>query len=160
MSRTRLRQFAFALPTAAVGLAALASAPAAAAPTDPLTQAACDFGWQLTTYDFTNYEDYDRRVLDRSTGQFHDQFANSSADRRAHAETAHTHSEAVAVECRTDTADPDHAQMVVSIDQSTRSDATLGFPHQTRTILRVSLDNVDGRWLASRVDPVPPPPPR
>ncbi|MFF0490831.1 hypothetical protein ACWDSJ_18155 [Nocardia sp. NPDC003482] len=154
MSRMCLRRLAFALPSAFVATIALAAPPAGAAPTDPLTQAACDFGWQFTTYDYANYDDYTRRVLDRSTGEFRGQFEGSAEDRRARAEAAHTRAEAVAVECRTDTSDPAHAQTVVTVDQNTRSDATFGIPRPNRTVLRVNLGNVDGRWLADHVDPV------
>ncbi|MFI5781439.1 hypothetical protein [Nocardia sp. NPDC051570] len=157
MSRITLRHLVFALPSAVAGTAALMVAPpAAAAPSDPLTQAACDFGWQLNTYDYTDYDDYTRRVLDRSTGEFRGQFQSAAAGHRAQAQAAHTRAEALAVECRTDTVDPDHAQTVVTVDQSTRSDATFGIPRQARTVIRVNLDNIDGRWLAGRVDPVAP----
>jgi Mce-associated membrane protein len=135
------------------GLFVLSGA-AAAVPADPVQQAACDFGRQLTTYDYAAYDDYDQRVLDRSTGVFHDDFQSSAADRRDHVLSAHTRAEAVVVECRTDTADPAHADAVVSVDQTTRSDATLGLPQPSRTVMRVSFDNVDGRWLAVRVAPV------
>ncbi|MCX4095108.1 hypothetical protein [Nocardia sp. alder85J] len=126
----------------------------ATAPTDPVQLAACDFGRQLATYDYAAYDDYDQRVLDRSTGAFRDQFQSSAADRRQHVLSAHTRAEAVVVECRTDTADPGHADAVVSVDQSTRSDATFGLPQPSRTVMRVTFDNVGGRWLAVRVDPV------
>lgn len=156
MPRITLRPFAFALPCAAVG-AALAVAPVAtAAPTDPIQLAACDFGRQFTTYDWAGYDDYDRRVLELSTGAFHDQFVASAPDRRAHVTSMHIRSEANSVECRTDVADPEHSQVVVTIDRSERSDATLGLPRPERSQLRVFLNNVDGRWLAGRVDTVAP----
>ncbi|MCM6773234.1 hypothetical protein NDR87_07105 [Nocardia sp. CDC159] len=158
MSRITLPRWAFALPSAALGAAVALAPPAAAAPADPLTQAACDFGWQFTTYDWANYDDYARRVLDRSTGEFRGQFEGTVPDRRAQAQITHTRAEAVAVECRTDAADPQHAQAVITVDQNTASDATFGIPQQARTVLRVNLDNVGGRWLAGRVEPVAPPP--
>ncbi|RDI65425.1 hypothetical protein [Nocardia pseudobrasiliensis] len=156
MFRITLRRLAVALPSAVAGTAALVANPAAAAPSDPLTQAACDFGWQLNTYDYSNYDDYTRRVLDRSTGEFRGQFEGQLPDKRAQAVAAHTRAEALKVECVTDTADPDHAQTIVTVDQSTRSDTTFGIPQQARSVMRVNLDNVDGRWLAGRVDPVLP----
>jgi Mce-associated membrane protein len=134
----------------------IAAGHAAADPTDPVQMAACDFGRQLTTYTFTDYDAYNRRVLDDSTGAFHDQFQSTSADRRTHILDTHTSSDVLSVECSTQTADADHAQMVVSVDQTTRSDASFGLPRPERTVMHVSLDNVGGRWLAERVDPVPP----
>ncbi|WP_155981474.1 hypothetical protein [Nocardia sp. BMG111209] len=148
-----LRGPACALAPLPAGLLFLAPA-TAAVPTDPVQQAACDFGRQLSTYDYAAYDDYDQRVLTRSTGTFHDDFQNSAADRRERAQSAHSRAEAVVVECRTDTADPAHADAVVSVDQSTRSDATLGLPRPSRSVMRVTFDNVDGHWLANRVDPV------
>ncbi|GAB2704529.1 hypothetical protein [Nocardia thraciensis] len=155
MPRITLRRFVIALPAAAVAVAALTVVPpAAAAPTDPAQLAACDFGRQLSTFDFNAYDDYDRRVLDRSTGPFHEQFQASAAERRARATGSHTIAEARTVECRTETSDPEHAEIMVTVDQSTRSDVTLGLPQPIRSSMRVYLDNVEGRWLASRVDPV------
>ncbi|WP_227982932.1 hypothetical protein [Nocardia spumae] len=157
MSRITLRPMAIALPCATVGAALVVTPTAAATPTDPIQLAACDFGRQLTTFDWAGYDDYDRRVLDLSTGAFHDQFSATAPDRRAQATSGHTRSEAMSVECRTDVPDPEHPQIVVTVDQSTRSDATLGLPRPQRSVMRVYLDNVDGRWLTERVDMLPPP---
>ncbi|MBB5917862.1 Mce-associated membrane protein [Nocardia transvalensis] len=155
MLRITLRHFAITLPPAAVAVSALVvTPPAIAAPTDPAQLAACDFGRQFTTFDFNNYGDYDRRVLDRSTAPFHDQFQESGADRHAHVSASHTISEAKTVECSTESSDPEHAAIMVTVDQSTRSDGTLGLPQPIRSNMRVFLDNVDGRWLAARVDQV------
>ncbi|MBU3064160.1 hypothetical protein KO481_21825 [Nocardia sp. NEAU-G5] len=150
-------------PTAGVGMVALASlgvipgigAVAAANPTDPAQLAACDFGRQLSTYTFTDYDDYNRRVLDHSTGPFRDQFQRTSTDRRNQAVATHTSSDVLSVECGTDTADAAHAQIVVSVDDTTRSDATLGLPRPGRSVMQVYLDNVNGQWLTERVDPQP-----
>ncbi|WP_024803852.1 hypothetical protein [Nocardia sp. BMG51109] len=158
MPRITLRRFAIALPSAAMAVFVPIVAPtAAAAPTDPAQLAACDFGRQLTTFDFNNYDNYDQRVLDRSTGPFRDQFLGSAADRRGRATGSHTIAEAKTVECRTEAADPEHAEILVTVDQSTRSDATFGLPQPTRSNMRVFLDNTEGRWLVNRVDPVQPP---
>lgn len=156
MSRITLRPIMFALSCGAAGAAMLVPPTAVAAPTDPIQLAACDFGRQFTTYDWAGYDDYDRRVLELSTGAFHDQFAASAPDRHAHVTSVHVRSEANSVECRTDVADPEHSQVVVTVDRSERSDATLGLPRPERSKLRVFLDNVDGRWLAGRVDTLPP----
>ncbi len=157
MSRIMLRPITIALSCATAAAALAVTPTAAATPTDPIQLAACDFGRQLTTYDWAGYDDYDRRVLELSTGAFHDQFTASAPDRRAHATAAHTRSEAVTVECRTDVADVEHPQLVVTVEQSTRSDATLGLPRPQRSSMRVYLDNIDGRWLTERVEMLPPP---
>ncbi|MBY8861618.1 hypothetical protein K7711_34440 [Nocardia sp. CA2R105] len=169
MSRRTLRHRGLPRPATGIGMVALAASgisvipvsgllagPAAADPTDPAQMAACEFGRQLTTYTFTDYDAYNQRVLDNSTGTFHADFQNSSADRRNRVVGSHTTSDVLSVECSTQTADPGHAQMVVSVDHTTRSDATFGIPRPGRTVMHVSLDNVGGRWLAERVDPVPP----
>lgn len=137
------------------GLGVVAAPPASATPPDPAQEAACDFGRQLTTYTFADYDGYNQRVLARSTGPFHDQFQRSSVDRRNRALASHTSSDVLSVECSTDSSDAGHAQIVVSIDDSTRSDATLGLPRPGRSVMQVYLDNVNGRWLAARVDPQP-----
>ncbi|WP_157117064.1 hypothetical protein [Nocardia vaccinii] len=169
MSRKTLRHRCLPRPATGIGMVALAASgigvipvggllagPAAADATDPAQMAACEFGRQLTTYTFTDYDAYNQRVLDNSTGTFHDEFQNSSTDRRNRVLGTHTSSDVLSIECSTQTSDPAHAQIVVSVDQTTRSDATLGLPRPERTVMHVSLDNVDGHWLAERVDPVPP----
>jgi Mce-associated membrane protein len=133
----------------------MAAGPAAAGPPDPVQLAACDFEQQLGTYSFTDYDTYNQRVLDHSTGAFHDGFQSSSADRRNRAMATHSSSEVLSVECRTDTADTGHAQVVVSMDDTTRSDVTFGLPVPQHSVVRVYLDNIGGRWLTDRVDPVP-----
>ena len=153
MIRITLRRFAVALSSAAMASCApIVTATVTAAPTDPAQVAACDFGRQYTTFDFNNYDDYDHRITDRATGAFRDQFLGSAADRRNRTVSSHTVTEAKTVECRTETGDAEHAEIIVTVDQSTRSDATLGLPQPIRSNLRVHLDNVDGHWLASRVD--------
>ncbi|AHH17236.1 hypothetical protein [Nocardia nova] len=155
MSRITLRPMTIALSCAGVGAALAVTPTAAATPTDPIQLAGCDFGRQLTTFDWAGYDEYDQRILDLSTGPFHDQFSASAPDRRAQATSTHTRSEAMSVECRTDVDDPEHPQLLVTVQQSTRSDATLGLPRPQRTSMRVILDHVDGRWLAARVDMLP-----
>ena len=157
MSLITLRPMTIALSCAAVGAALAVTPTAAATPTDPIQLAACDFGRQFTTYDWAGYDDYDQRVLGLSTGAFHDQFSASAPDRRAQATAAHTRSEAMSVECRTDVDDPEHPQLVVTVQPSTRRAATLGLPRPQRTSMRVFLDHVDGRWLTARVDMLPQP---
>ena len=41
------------------------------------------------------------------------------------------------------------------MDDTTRSDVTFGLPAPQHSVVRVYLDNVGGRWLTERVDPVP-----
>ncbi|WP_216903300.1 hypothetical protein [Nocardia alni] len=144
---------------AGIGLTALvgtgmSTGAAMATPTDPIQLAGCDFGRQLSTYNFADYDAYTQRVLDRSTGGFRDQFQRSSIVRRNQAEATHSSSEALSVECSTDTSDAAHAQVIVSVDDTTRSDATFGLPTSEHRVMRVYLDNVGGQWLTERVDPM------
>jgi Mce-associated membrane protein len=155
MSHVTARSIAMLVLSVVSGVAAFAPR-TAAAPTDPAQLAACDFGWQLTTYDFDSYDDYDRRVLERATGVFRDQFLGSSAERRALVEAARTRSEAHAVECYTDSGDAGRAEVLVTVDQSTISTASGGVRQPTRTVMLVALENIDGRWLAGRVHPIGP----
>ncbi len=136
------------------GMSALTSGTAVATPTDPIQLAGCDFGRQLNTYSFADYDDYNRRVLDRSTGGFRDQFQQSSVQRRNQAIATHSSSDVMSAECSTDTSDAVHAQVIVSVDDTTRSDATIGLPTSGHRVMRVYLDNVGGQWLTERVDPM------
>ncbi|MBO0855296.1 MAG: hypothetical protein J2P18_16215 [Nocardia sp.] len=152
MFRITLRPIMITVLCAVAGMPFAEGTAAAATPADPVQLAACDFGRQFATFDWSGYDDYVTRVLNLSTGPFHDQFAASANDRRAQVTATHSRSEANSVECRTEPADPAHPQISVTVDRSLRSDATLGLPKPQKSTMRVYLDQVAGHWLTSRVD--------
>ncbi|MGK8524655.1 hypothetical protein ACRS6B_25285 [Nocardia asteroides] len=150
MSRSKLPA-ALSL-SAAVCCAALVAAPVAmAAPPEEARLAGCEFGSTAATYDYARFGDHARRMLDLSTGEFRAEFDNFRANIQAGAEAAHVRSEAESADCRVVSGDDNRAEVDVDVVRSVTSDETDGFPQTNRMSMTVTVDNVDGRWLVSKV---------
>ncbi|UAK32205.1 hypothetical protein K8O92_31675 [Nocardia asteroides] len=150
MSRSKLPA-ALSL-SAAVCCAALAAAPTAmAAPPEEARLAGCEFGSAAATYDYARFGDHARRMLDLSTGEFRAEFENFRANIQSSAEAAHTRAEAESADCRIVSGDDYRAEVDVDVVRTVTSDETDGLPQTGRISMTVTVDNVDGRWLVSKV---------
>jgi Mce-associated membrane protein len=136
---------AAALTTAATGLAVRA---AATGPADGQT-AVCDFGREVATYDDNDVDGYFQRVLDRTTGGFHDNFLNAAPTLRAELVGTHAHSDGAVVECTATPTDDNHQTGRLVVDQTISTDDTQRQPRTSRFTFTVILDRVDDGWLVS-----------
>ncbi|MGY1942335.1 hypothetical protein [Nocardia asiatica] len=150
MSRSKLAA-ALSLSAAACSAAFVAAPAADAAPPEDARLAGCEFGSAAATYDYARFGDHVRRMLDLSTGEFRAEFENFRGNIQASAEAAHIRAEANSADCRVVSGDDNRAEVDVDVVRTVTSDETDGLPQTSRMAMTVTLDNVDGRWLVSKV---------
>lgn len=92
-----------------------------------------------------------QRTLELSTGEFRDVYATSSQElRRAlveHQATAH----GTILESAATVLSDDSVEVLLFVDQAV-SNATLSEPRLDRSRIRLTMERVDGRWLAGKVE--------
>ncbi|WP_083884315.1 hypothetical protein [Nocardia higoensis] len=121
-------------------------------------QAACDYAPRLADYDAKNLDAYFAGVLDGATGDWHEQFDDTSRELREVLTEGQVVSKVQHVECAIKTGDETSAEAVIMIGQTITSVGTQGqaSPGQLSMILR--MEKTDGRWLVNQVDsPLPAP---
>ncbi|MET7773578.1 hypothetical protein [Nocardia sp. NPDC005366] len=114
--------------------------------------AACEFGTVLSNYDYTDFEAYAQRVLDNSTGEFHEKFASARPALRAQFEANEVRSRVTAIECGSVSGNRVNADILVHTTAALRNRDNDGGPEIVRTTTLVSLENHYGRWLAVGVE--------
>ena len=114
-------------------------------------EAAKTFTLTLTTIDpnavGTNITD----VLDGSTGEFKNLYQQSSAQLRQVLVDNKATANGMVVEAAVKSATKDKVEVVLFVDQAV-SNATSPEPQLDRSRVVMTMEKVDGRWLASKVD--------
>lgn len=121
-------------------------------------RAACDYAPRLADYDAKNLDVYFAAVLDGATGDWHQQFDDTSRELREVLTEGQVVSKVQHVECAIKTGDETSAEAVIMIGQTITSVGTQGqaSPGQLSMVLR--MEKTDGRWLVNQVDsPLPAP---
>jgi Mce-associated membrane protein len=83
--------------------------------------------------------------------EFRAEFENFRANIQSSAEAAHIRAEANSADCRIVSGDDNRAEVDVDVVRTVTSDETDGLPQTSRMAMTVTVDNVDGRWLVSKV---------
>ncbi|AQT79305.1 hypothetical protein B1R94_08535 [Mycolicibacterium litorale] len=113
-------------------------------------QAALAYAQVLTSIDSANVDQNFREVLDGATGEFKDMYTQSSVQLRQllidNKATAH----GVVVDSAIQSETLDKVVVLVFIDQ-TVTNMTVPDPRIDRSRIKITMDKVDGRWLASKV---------
>ncbi|MFD9551025.1 hypothetical protein ACFWBG_26850 [Nocardia salmonicida] len=136
-----------------IATAAVIVAPNAAADAPEAARlAGCDFGREVSTYDYAHDLDgYFERVLARSTGAFHAEFTESRGALAAAMRQAEVRSTAENITCGVVSGDFLNADVLVTMTQL-RSNANTPEPERLNMVINVKLTNVWGRWLAHEID--------
>jgi Mce-associated membrane protein len=113
-------------------------------------QAAIAYAQVLTSIDSNNVDQNFRQVLDGATGEFKDMYTQSSVQLRQllieNKATAH----GVAVDSAIQSESTNKVVVLLFIDQ-TVTNAQLPDPRIDRSRIKMTMEKVDGRWLASKV---------
>lgn len=113
-------------------------------------QAAITYAQVLTSIDSTNVDQNFKDVLDGSTGEFKDMYSQSSVQLRQllidNKATAH----GVVVDSAIQSESTDKVVVLVFIDQ-TVTNMAVPDPRIDRSRIKMTMEKVDGRWLASKV---------
>ncbi|MEV6322103.1 hypothetical protein AB0M45_13040 [Nocardia sp. NPDC051787] len=150
MSRSTLAA-ALMFSAATCSAAILAAPVAAAAPPEEARLAGCEFGTAAATYDYARFDDHVRTMLELSTGEFRAEFENFRGNIQASAQASHLRAQADSADCRVVSGDDNRAVVDVDVTRTVTSDETDGLPQTGRMAMTVTVDNVDGRWLVSKV---------
>ncbi|WP_019928154.1 hypothetical protein [Nocardia sp. BMG111209] len=138
------------LPATLLAAAAGLVAPAvAAADPGPAPGAACDFGREVSNYDYSDIENYFQRVLNRTTGEFHDNFRDALPTLRTKLVGLHAHSDGTVVECTPGAADGDRQGARLVVNQTVITDETNREPRSGVWAFALTLNRVGDDWLVS-----------
>jgi len=118
---------------------------------DAAQRAAVSYAQVLTSIDSAKVDENFKEVLDGSTGEFKDMYSKSSVELRQllieNKATAH----GVVVDSAVQEASKDKAVVLLFVDQRV-SNEKLPDPRIDRSRMKMTLEKIDGRWRASKVE--------
>lgn len=114
--------------------------------------AACAYAPALVNYEFNNLDPYFANVLNGATGDWKSQFEAKRNDLGTVLMQGEVTSKVTSVHCAIETGDSDHADAIVVIGQTVTNVGTEGKPQPGQMTMVITFDNVDGRWLASKIN--------
>lgn len=115
-------------------------------------KAACDYAPILAEYDAKNLDAYFQGVLAGATGDWKDQFEDTSRELRDVLSKGEVISKADDVQCAIKSADETSAEAIVVIGQTITSLGTQGKPAPGQLSMVMRLQKIDGRWLVNNVN--------
>lgn len=114
-------------------------------------QAAVTYAQILTSIDSNNVDENFAQVLDGSTGEFKDMYSQSSVQLRQllidNKATAH----GVVLDSAVQSASKDKVVVLLFVDQAV-SNTSVPDPRVDRSRIKMTMENVDDRWRASKVE--------
>ena len=114
-------------------------------------QAAVTYAQILTSIDSDKVDENFAQVLDGSTGEFKDMYSQSSVQLRQllidNKATAH----GVVLDSAVQSASKDKVVVLLFVDQSV-SNTSVPDPRVDRSRIKMTMENVDGHWRASKVE--------
>lgn len=113
--------------------------------------AAQQFVGILTNIDAARLDENFRLAAEGSTGEFKDMYAQSSAQLRQLLVDNKAAAHGIVVESAVKSVSPDRVEVLLFVDQSV-SNASSQEPRLDRSRIRMTMEKVDGRWLASSVE--------
>lgn len=105
----------------------------------------------LTNIDAGKLDENFAAAAEGSTGEFKDQYAQSSEQLRRLLAENKAAAHGMVVESAVKAASPDTVEVLLFVDQSV-SNAATPEPRLDRSRIRMTMKKVDGRWLASKVE--------
>ena len=112
---------------------------------------AVSYAQVLTSIDSNNVDENFKEVLDGATGEFKDMYSQSSIELRQllieNKATAH----GVVIDSAVQSVSKDRAVVLLFVDQSV-ANTKLPDPRIDRSRMKMTLEKVDGRWRASKVE--------
>lgn len=114
-------------------------------------QAAVTYAQILTSIDSNKVDENFAQVLDGSTGEFKDMYSQSSVELRQllidNKATAH----GVVLDSAVQSASKDKVVVLLFVDQAV-SNTSVPDPRVDRSRIKMTMENVDDRWRASKVE--------
>ena len=113
--------------------------------------AAVEYAQVLTSIDSSKVDENFDRVLDGATGEFKDMYSQSSVELRQLLIDNKAAAHGVVVESAVQSASRDKVVVLLFVDQSV-SNSAVPDPRIDRSRIKMTMDLVDGRWRASKVE--------
>ena len=114
-------------------------------------RAAVSYAQVLTSIDSNKVDENFKDVLDGATGEFKDMYSQSSVELRQLLIENKAAAHGVVVDSAVQEASKDKAVVLLFVDQSV-TNAKLPDPRIDRSRMKMTLEKVDGRWRASKVE--------
>lgn len=105
----------------------------------------------LTSIDSAKVDENFDAVLDGATGEFKDMYSKSSVELRQLLIDNKAAAHGVVVESAVQSASKDKVVVLLFVDQSV-SNSAVPDPRIDRSRIKMTMENVDGRWRASKVE--------
>jgi Mce-associated membrane protein len=113
--------------------------------------AATKYAVVLTSIDTNALDQNFTEVLDGSTGEFKDMYAKSSTQLRQLLVDNKAAAHGVVIDAAVKSATKDKVEVLLFVDQSV-SNLAVPDPRIDRSRIKMTMEKVDGRWLASKVE--------
>jgi Mce-associated membrane protein len=114
-------------------------------------QAAVAYAQVLTSIDANKVDENFAQVLDGSTGEFKDMYSQSSMQLRQLLIDNKASAHGVVVDSAVQSASKDTVVVLLFVDQSV-SNTSVPDPRVDRSRIKMTMENVDGHWRASKVE--------
>jgi Mce-associated membrane protein len=114
-------------------------------------QAAVAYAQVLTSIDSTKVDENFAQVLDGATGEFKDMYTQSSVQLRQLLVDNKANAHGVVLDSAVQSATTDKVVVLLFVDQSV-SNTSVPDPRVDRSRIKMTMENVDGRWRASKVE--------
>ncbi|OBF12029.1 hypothetical protein [Mycobacterium sp. ACS4331] len=115
------------------------------------TAAAQQYAVVLTSLDGAKLDSNFAAVLDGATGEFKDMYSQSSAQLKSVLIDNKAAAKGTVVAAGVKSATPERVEVMLFVDQSVTNSANPE-PRVDRSRIIMTMENVDGRWLASNVE--------
>lgn len=119
--------------------------------TEQALDAATKYAVVLTSIDTNALDQNFTEVLDGSTGEFKDMYAKSSTQLRQLLVDNKAAAHGVVIDAAVKSATKDKVEVLLFVDQSV-SNLAVPDPRIDRSRIKMTMEKVDGRWLASKVE--------
>jgi Mce-associated membrane protein len=114
-------------------------------------QAAVTYAQVLTSIDSNKVDENFTQVLDGATGEFKDMYSQSSVQLRQLLVDNKANAHGVVLDSAVQSASKDKVVVLLFVDQSV-SNTSVPDPRVDRSRIKMTMENVDGRWRASKVE--------
>jgi Mce-associated membrane protein len=114
-------------------------------------QAAVTYAQVLTSIDSNKVDENFAQVLDGATGEFKDMYSQSSVQLRQLLVDNKANAHGVVLDSAVQSASKDKVVVLLFVDQSV-SNTSVPDPRVDRSRIKMTMENVDGRWRASKVE--------
>jgi Mce-associated membrane protein len=114
-------------------------------------EAARNYAVTLTTLDFKNIDKNYQQVLDGATGEFKDQYSQGATQLRQVLIDNNATGKGIVIDAAVKSATKTKAEVLLFVDQSI-TNAVNPSPRIDRNRIQMTMELVDNRWLASKVE--------